>query len=401
MSRERSDPSEQGPHPASPVNPNPAAFFEIALGACQEAQEAAGGPVDRFYSIGGLALRLRFAGRALIPLIAPALEHLFVQPVEAPAFTIHLWDSVSSGTTMPAAPWSLEDYGPRGEVRGYGDERFHTVFHLGSHTLKMLDARQNVGLFWIRDARDVPFYESAAPLQAILHRWMGMNGHQLLHAGAVGMASGGVLLAGRGGSGKTSTALACVFGGLLYAGDDYVLLSDEGVPLIYSLYNSAKLDPDNLDRFPHLAERVVNSDRLDTEKAVVFLHQHWPEQVSSGFALRAIAVVRVGGGRRTEISAAPSAMALKALAPSTVLQLSGAGQCDFRRIASLVERVPCFSLDLGTEPDEIARTISTLLPQLQESDGASGLGSSGRGRSDQSERRPSALIARGMGWDHE
>jgi hypothetical protein len=397
MSRERSDRSQQGPHPAAPDNPNPAAFFETALQACKEAQEAAGGPVDRFYSIGGLVLRLRFAGRALVPLIAPALEHLVVQPAETPAFTIHLWDSVSSGTTMPSAPWSLEDYGPRGEVRGYNDERFHTVFHLGSHTLKMLDARQNVGLFWIRDARDVPFYESGAPLQAILHRWMGANGHQLLHAGAVGMASGGVLLAGRGGSGKTSTALACVFAGLLYAGDDYVLLSDEGVPFVYSLYNSAKLDPDNLDRFPHLAGRVVNSDRLDTEKAVVFLHQHWPDQVSSGFPLRAIAVVRIGDGRRTEISVAPPAMALKALAPSTVLQLSGAGRRDFKRIASLVKRVPCFCLDVGTEPGEIARTISTLLSQLQESAGASGLGSSGRGRSDRSDRLPSAPIARGMG----
>ncbi len=392
MSRERSDPPEQGPHPASPDNPNPAAFFETALGVCEEAQEAAGGPVDRFYSIGGLVLCLRFAGRALVPLIAPALEHLVVQPAETPAFTIHLWDSISSGTTMSAAPWSLEDYSPRGEVRGYTDERFHTVFHLGSHTLKMLDARQNVGLFWIHDARDVPFYESAAPLQAILHRWMGMNGHQLLHAGAVGMASGGVLLAGRGGSGKTSTALACVFAGLLYAGDDYVLLSNEGVPFVHSLYNSAKLDPDNLDRFPHLAGRVVNNDRLDTEKAVVFLHQHWPNQVSSGFPLRAIGVVRAGGGRCTEVSAAPSALALKALAPSTVLQLSGAGQRDLRRIANLVKRVPCFSLDLGTEPDEIARTISALLSQLQESDGASG-----RGRSDRSDRTPSTSIARGTG----
>jgi len=397
MSRERRYPLAHGPYSASPDNADPAAFFETAHYAYWQAEEEAGGAVDRFYSVGGLVLRLRFAGQALVPLITPALEHLAVEPTEAAAFTVHLWDSVSSGTTMPAPPWSLEDYGARGEVRGYNDERFHTVFHLGSCTLKMLDARRNVGLFWIRDARDVPFYESSAPLQAILHRWMSIKGHQLLHAAAVGTATGGVLLAGRGGSGKTSTALTCVSSELLYAGDDYVLLSDESVPFVYSLYNSAKLDPENLHRFPHLTAAVVNSERLDAEKAVIFLHQHWPDKVSTGFPVRAIAAVRIAGAPSTKISAAPSATALKALAPSTVLQLSGGGRRDLRQIARLVKRVPCYALDLGTDPGEIAKTISTLLSELQGSDGASWLGSSGDGYLDGSRQMQSEPLARGAG----
>jgi hypothetical protein len=371
MIEERRDLRGQESCSAGPNDDGPAAFFDTAYQAYRQAQQAAGGPVDRFYSIGGLALHLRLAGRALVPLITPALEHLAVERVETPALTIYLWDSVSSGTVMPAPPWSPDAYSARGEVRGYNDERFHTVFHLGSHTLKMLDARRNVGLFWIRDARDVPFYESSAPLQAILHRWMSTHGHQLLHAAAVGTANGGILLVGRGRSGKTSTALACVFSGLLYAGDDYVLLSNGSIPIVHSLYNSAKLDPGNLHRFPRLAGRVANSDRLDAEKAVIFVHQHWPDKVCSGFPVRAIAAVHVAGTASTNISEASPTTVLKALAPSTVLQLSGAGQSDFGRIARLVKRVPCYDLDLGTDAGEIASTISSLLSDPQGTDGAS------------------------------
>jgi len=340
----------------------PAAFFQEVYEAFLLAEQAVGGAIDRFYEVGGFTIRLRFAGPALIPFITPALEHLAAMPVPAPTLTICLWDSVSTRTEMPPCPWTANDYIARAEVRGYSGEHIHTAFYLGSGILHMLDTTLNVALLWIRDASLVPYFESAAPLRPILHWWMGNHGRQLVHGGAVGTSEGGVLLTGKGGSGKSTTALACLHSKLAYAGDDYCLVAIDPVPYAYSLYNSAKLDADGVRRLLHLATAISNADRLDAEKALLFLHECYPERIATGFPVRVILVPRVTGQWETRLTAASPMMALRALAPSTILRLSGAGSKDFQAMAKFVKRVPCYTLELGADlnrvPDVILRLLS-------------------------------------------
>ena len=119
---------------------------------------------------------------------------------------------------------------------------------------------------------------------------------QLMHAGAVGYADGGVLLAGKSGSGKSTTALACLASDLLFASDDYVCVATTAQPWVHSLYSTAKLVPGNLSRFPELSGKLSNPDRLTTEKAMVNVHAHFPAKVLSGFPIRAILLPRAGAG---------------------------------------------------------------------------------------------------------
>jgi len=339
----------------------PIAFFSAAYWAFQRAEQAVGGPVDRFYIIGGYPIRLRFAGPALIPFIAPALEHLAARPNPAPALTICLWDSASTRTKMPPCPWATDDYIARGEVRGYNDEHIHTAFYLGSGILNMLDTTLNVAILWIRDAGLIPYYETAAPLRTILHWWMRDHERQFVHAAAVGTPRGCVLLAGKGGSGKSTTTLACLPSELLYVGDDYVLLSRQPTPFVYSLYNSAKLDADYIQRLPHLLPAVSNSERLDMEKALIFLHDHYPHKVAKGFPVRAILLPRFTGLLGTTLKKASPAASLTALAPSTIFQLPGAGQEAFQSLASFVRQVPSYVLELGTDLTMIPEVVLSLL----------------------------------------
>ena len=199
----------------------PAAFFQSVQDGFDRAAAAAGGATDRFYSVGGLSLRLRFAGPALIPLLTPALAHLSAEPGGAPALTVCLWDSASTGTPPPAPPWPPENRQARGEIVGYNDGRIFTAHHGGSGALSMYEAPPGRAVYWVLDAARVPYYESGAPLRTILHWWLGRRGRQVLHAGAVGAAAGGALLVGKGGSGKSTTAAACLGTTLRYAGDDY------------------------------------------------------------------------------------------------------------------------------------------------------------------------------------
>ena len=134
-----------------------------------------------------------------------------------------------------------------------------------------------------------------------------------------------MLVAGPSGSGKSTTTLACLEAGLGYLGDDYVLL-DVDEPSVHSLYSTAKLEPDNLHRFPELAPLVANPDRLDSQKAMLFLHEHRPEQLVLHAPVGAILLPRIAHTSRTTLAPAPASAAMSALAPTTLFQLPGYGR---------------------------------------------------------------------------
>jgi len=342
----------------------PAAFFRELHQTFQRAVERTTGAIDRFYAIGGYTVELSFAGPSLIPSVTPAFEHLAAEPIENPALTVCLWDSASTGTEMPPPPWEEADYVARGEIRGYSNEHIHTVFHPGSGVLGILDARQDLALFWIRDARQLPSYESAVPLRPILHRWMRGHGRQLVHGGAVGTRTGGVLLAGRGGSGKTTTALACASSELAYLGDDYCMVANDSIPFVYSLYSSAKLDGSGIRRFPHLTAAISNPDRLDTEKAVLFLSSFAPVVTADGLPAKAILLPQITERFETVLKKASRAACLAALAPSTIFQSAGADSRDFENLSRFVRQVPSYVLELGTDICSIAATVSGFLSEV-------------------------------------
>ncbi len=340
----------------------PAALFQAFHRNFEQGERIGGEPDHCCYTIGGYTVELRFAGTALMPLITPALKHLAVKSGLTPALTVCLWDSASTHTKMPSPPWSSNAYIARGEVLGYNDEHIRTAFHLGSGILSMFDTMRNAALFWIRDANLTPYYESAAPLRTILHWFARNHGCQLVHAAAVGTPSGGVLLAGKGGSGKSTTALACLLSGMLYAGDDYVLVnSGESTPFVYSLYNSAKVDLGQIWRLPSLLTAVSNSERLDAEKALIFLYDHYPEKITTGFPVRAILLPRITGLSETRLKKASSMTSLTALAPSTIFQLPGAGHESLQSLTNFVKQVPSYVLELGSDLHKIPEVILNLL----------------------------------------
>jgi hypothetical protein len=360
------DLSKQEGAPVDTGQSGPECFFDEALQAFESAEGKMGGPVERFFRIGGYCVRLRFAGQALVPLITRAMMHLVEQNPAHVDLTICLWDSVSTGVRMVPPAWQADDNGVRGEIRGFNTPMVRTTFNLGSGILSVLHKSKDIAVYWTRDSGELPYWESGAPLLTILNWWMGAHGRQIVHAGAVGNPDGAILLVGKGGSGKSSTSLSCLVHGLSYLSDDYCLVATKPAPFVYSIFSSGKVNPEDAKWYPSLNTVLSNARRLGPEKALFFLNEEFTDRILTGMPLKAILIPRVTGRPETRLVKVSRAASLLALAPSTIFQLPGAGHDVFNCLRDLTAVLPSYLLELGTERAKIPGVISRFLAEGKE-----------------------------------
>jgi hypothetical protein len=263
---------------------------------------------------------------------------------------------------LPLPPWEGVDYAPGGDRWRLVDQRFKVFYQPDVGILNMLDSEKDQAVYWVGDCDDLRFYERASPLRNLLYWWMRDHGRQFTHAAATGNSQGGVLIGGKGGSGKTTTSLACLDAGLLYAGDNYILLSQESGPTVHGVYNSCTLHAPHMHtRLPWLAAKASNPNRLEVEKALVFLYEHYPESVATSMPVKAVLLPEITGDSVTKLRRISPGQCLTLLAPSSIFNLPAAGEDDFRYLARFVRKVPSYVLELGTDLSAVPGVIVELL----------------------------------------
>lgn len=344
--------------------------------ACRDATErgffsaAAACPVvERSFEIAGRAIVLRFAGDALIDAIVSPLAHHPPAADGSPRLVVNLWDAASTGVAVPPFPDSARDGGITGAERVSDPGDLRLAFLHSQRALCLLERESGTAYYCTTDARTLPYWERGAPLLALLHWWMDDHGRQLVHGAALGRHDGGVLLVAPGGSGKSSTALAALAPsgddhGLRYAGDDYCLVGLDPSPWAYSLYGTGKVNADQAERFPDLvAGPLLNADRVGEEKALFLVSRRSPAKMVRRFPISALVVPVIDGGRCRVEPLSPG-RALQALAPSTVLQLPGAGAKALSTLAALTRRVPTYALRLSPDPRDAPPVLAALVDRL-------------------------------------
>ncbi len=349
---------------------NPENFFKQIYDLYKKAVSVTGKEILRDYYICDYLVRLRFAGTALIPVLTPVLEHLRDRSSEnnpqlKPHLTICLWDSTSSEVMMPQCPWQIEKISGRGDVPNYNTERFCTSLLIDVGALSLLDKENNLGIYWVNEASSIPCYERSATLKNILYWWLQQRDRLMLHAAAVATDEGGVLLVGRSGAGKSTTAIACADSGLGYLGDDHCVLSMGSEPYVYSVYNAAKLHPEQMQKFPRFLSSVSNPQRLAIEKALVYIHQHNPQQVVNSAPVRLVLLPQITGKALTFCEPVNKALVLRELAISTFVALSlTPDRQDFLKLAAFIRNLPCYQLALGTDLKEVPKVVAKAIQQL-------------------------------------
>jgi hypothetical protein len=313
------------------------------------------------FALAGHAFRIRVAGAALADALLPALARCRREPEGPgdPAAEFRVWDSVGSGVAPPRPPWSIDDYLPRDEVRGSGEQGIDVSYALADRILSLWRRAEGRGLFWVHDAGNLPAWEPSAPFRNLFHWALADMGLVFAHAAVVGTSAGAILLAGRGGAGKSTTAMVCVDAGWQYVSDDYCVLDASGHPTAHGLYGTAKVSPDAFARLPALAQ--VEHSQRDDGKIVLDLGTSLRPQLADSLPLRAVVIPTVTGttGRLHRL---PLVAGARALAPSTLFQLPGARQSSLGTIAQILRQIPVFGLDVG--PD-FASIPAALLPAIE------------------------------------
>ncbi len=328
--------------------------MELYRRACTEKS------ADHYFLAGGFTIRLSFANETLIPFLTPALEHLRVSKVPNPELTIHIWDCESTGSELPSVPEEDKDTFPGKKEKA--DTNLFLRMNVGPGIVNAFDKNSGTAFYCARTARNFPQAEAGAPFVKIFSWWARGNGLKLIHAAALGTPLGGVLLAGKGGSGKSTAALSSLApdSGLLYLSDDYCLV--RLFPLyVYSLYGTGKISRSDLPKVPHLKGAQSTLPLEDSGKELFFIRQKFPEKLSPYLPLRAIFVPRISGGEESSLEPASRAEALKALAPSTMFQLPGSRGRDLQDLAEFVKNLPCYVLNAGSDPSKLVRTIFDFL----------------------------------------
>jgi hypothetical protein len=331
------------------------AYFTGADALWRQAAATKAG-VQRHYTIAGLTVCLHFAGPQLLPLLTPALGHLETPaPPHPPALTVRIWDAASTGVPMPAAPIPASDFTRRGELEGLGRVRHRAAYDAQSRTLSLYDKTARVAWFC---AYAQPIQEQDAPLRWILGWLMQDHRQPCVHAASVGTELGGVLLIGRGGSGKSNTSVGCMLAGLHFAGDDYCSVAADPRPIAFSLYSSAKLRAGDWARPPL---QRANPAAPATEKEVYFLHPHFAGRIKRSIAISAIVVPQVGTTPKPQFERIAPRIALIELTSQSVSMLPHAGAEAIETIAAFVRELPCYRFHLGRQPAAIPQAVSRFI----------------------------------------
>ena len=257
---------------------------------------------------------------------------------------------------LPPFPLALAKESSRGRIPEWCDQQFLAVG--ASYALFLCDRTSGRALVFYDRPEAIPTWDLCAPFRIPLGFLLPAAGYHLVHGAAVSTELGCCLLIGKGGSGKSSSALVALSPEtrLGFLGEDYLLVEELG-QTVHPFYRSMKVDARGLQRMPwlldfeSLGEQEGKSCRLVPRKlmgaAAPLRALVWPDRQSD------VAMLGI-----------PRGTALRKFAPSSLFQNPNAGPEDFRALVNLCRGLESFGMGLGDSP--LPETVEQRILEIME-----------------------------------
>ena len=261
-----------------------------------------------------------------------------------------------------AEPGFQQDY-PGHRFRASADGRF--VWHeiAESNSLWHLDRIRRRITGWVESAARLTLYEKGKPFASLLPFVPGPRGHCVIHAGVVSWRGRGAIIAGQGGSGKTTTALSCVKGDLTFVSEDSIVLEQRSPDAFvgHGIYNSAFVEPDHLRRFEDSRMAATAEGNTASEKHLIMLREIYPELISDSAPIEFLLLPSVQIGAPTSIRRATRPEALKQLGPNCLMTASRVDKEGFQCLVDLVATRPAYRLTLGNDLERVPELVREIM----------------------------------------
>ena len=343
--------------------------FDSLAAAIQELQASRPQSfIMRDYILAGRRVRLEAAGETLVDHLGAALAHLRTRVEHSIPAALHILAVDRAAFALPLV--ELPRHSDGGAEWSTGPHRFlaspdgRFVCHIAEHSSSIwcLDRKEALIVGVADTTKGLSLYERGKPFQPLLALWLDQGSMQMVHGAAVAWKGHAVMLAGLGGSGKSTAAVCCFRGGLEFLGDDYIALEtrQDGSFFANSLFGSAWLEASHLQRFGKLSECALLRE-ADGPKGLLLLTQLDTDRLLTEAPIRYLLLPEVNLDCKTHLSKAAKGDALRRLAPSCLFSGTRLGSEGFRTLTRLVESVDCHFLTIGPDLDAVAVQIKHLL----------------------------------------
>jgi hypothetical protein len=311
--------------------------------------------------LAGSSIQLSGSSLGLRSIFLPSLAHLKVEKSDLPT-GLKIWysDANGIGSLIPEPPF--DDFNGVGYSSKAEEEGFSIYYQPAFRQVFLYSEEKKLGIYWTLNLETIPWWEPTFSFRIIFHWWTKFQPLQLMHAGTVAIdKEGGWLIAGPSGSGKSSTCLTLLHHGIYYLGDDYVLVKLGEKPEVFTLYQTAKLEPDNLaDRFGEFLDLVENKATYQGEKAVFQIYRYFPEAFLASVPLKGILLPKVNGTEESSVRSVSPGKALLGIAPTTLRHLPHDREISYAKMKDLLSHVPVLEWSLGTNKAKLVESFNLL-----------------------------------------
>jgi hypothetical protein len=319
---------------------SPAVVDAVGALAAGLLEDAPAGNSGTHIRLGPYLARLDLADRDLAEWVPPHFAHL-VDAAGPAHFTISARIDPGTLAALQALLQQHLDLVPAtSRSLRWGQHRVHLEFDAdGLAAFEVIDLDAGRAVHLCASLERIRNIVGIRPFLVLLRWWSEATPYLIVHAAAVGNDTGGVLIGGTPGAGKSTTALAAVGGTLRLVGDDIVLIGPDGIA--HAIHATLRLREDMIERFGR--DAWFGNEWTDwRQKPSQIVPSRSLDHLARSVPAKAIVLPRQGTGSGPGFRRVPIAAAMRAIAPATVIDLYRDPGAQLSKLARVLGQFPCY-----------------------------------------------------------
>ena len=283
-------------------------------------------------------------------------------PNEAPQARIYVLSGATHIQNIPS--FSISEISPAEFHEALKAEDMIAIYPHVSGQMQFMDLRKRIAIHLFGCKSELPPNEVSSPLRWPIQWILAQEKQRLAHAAAIGMNGKGVVLFGKGGSGKAGTTLAALALGMNTVGDDFIALGVHEQPFARAIFNHIKQDATGIERIPglskHFKDEVENwRGKFEFRPEHIFRGSFVPE-----LRIAAAVLPSIDHQVKPSIHKVGRADALLALIGSNAQYDPSRPDGGLGFFADFLRQVPCYRLSLSSHALENGQALHSLLSVL-------------------------------------